>query len=433
MSLSTQDNLLTILKHNHLFLTGGGGVGKSYNGKKIISTYQNAGQNVIIVASTGIAAVSIGGQTIHSLFGFGLCSNLEQLYTFDNKNRRLKEIIKLIEATDLIVVDEVSMVSGDLLDMFYYRLEQSNFKGRVLFVGDFYQLPPVVKNTNQNNSLFSAGIYAYESQGWRELNPVVVELTKLYRTENEEFGHILNRVRMGDNSSDVISYLTNLSNNSHVLQSDPVTLFGTNNEANMQNLQRLQALQTPEKTFEAVTRIEDGKLHAKKFETWKNNLSVEENLTIKIGVPVIFTVNKYGLFYNGERGIVTGFDDDVVFIETDKREVKLERHEFVMGEYVLNGSEVEEKTLAKFSQFPIRIAYAITIHKSQGMGIENLVCNVNNIFTDSQFYVAISRGIDPEKLFLQFTRGDLAFYLQKAIRISPSVKNFYENTEIVTL
>ncbi len=430
MSISTQDYFLTVLKSRNLFLTGGGGVGKSYNAKKIISFYKNIGKNVIVVASTGIAAVSIGGQTIHSLFGFGISNNLEELYNFDQKNRRLKEIIKLIEATDLIVVDEVSMVSGDLMDMFVFRLRQGNFKGKVLFVGDFYQLPPVTK-PNRNNSLFSAGIYAYESEGWRELDPVVVELTKIHRTENEEFGHILNRVRKGDNHNEVISYLISLANNNHILEKDPVTLFGTNNEANFQNRQRLEGLQTPEKTFEAVTKIEDGKLNSKKFETWKNSLPVEEFLSIKIGVPVIFTSNKHGVFYNGERGIVTGFEDDVIFIETEKREIQLERNEFLLNEFVLDGSEVEEKTLAKFSQFPIRVAFAITIHKSQGMGIENLVCNINSIFTDSQFYVAISRGIDPEKLFLHYTKGDLNYYLQRAIRVSPNVINFYRDNEIV--
>jgi ATP-dependent exoDNAse (exonuclease V) alpha subunit len=218
-----------------------------------------------------------------------------------------------------------------------------------------------------------------------------------------------------------------------MLENDPVTLFGTNNEANFQNKQRLEKLKTPAKVYEAVSSIEDKKLQSKKFDTWKKALPVEEHLTIKIGVPVIFTSNKYGVYYNGERGVVTGFEDEVIFIETDKREVKLERNEFKMSEFVLKGSEVEDKTLAKFSQFPIRVAFAITIHKSQGMGIENLVCNIDSIFTDSQFYVAISRGIDPDKLFLHYTKGDLAFYLKRAIRVSPNVINFYKENEIITL
>lgn len=432
MSVASLDYLLTILKTDNLFLTGGGGVGKSYNAKKIISHYKNSGKNVIVVASTGIAAVNIGGQTIHSLFGFGICSNLEDLANFDRKNRRLKEIAKLIKATDLIVVDEVSMVSGDLMDMFVFRLKQGGFTGKVLFVGDFYQLPPVVKQPPRSG-LFAAGVYAYESEGWRELNPVIVELTKIHRSSNEEFGTVLNRVRKGDNKDDVISYLVGLSENIHMLSNNPVTLFGTNNEANFQNRQRLEGLQTPERTYEAVSKIEESRLHTKKFETWKNSLPVEEFLTVKIGVPVIFTANKYGSFFNGERGVVTGFENDVIFIETEKREVKLERNEFVMSEFALNKTEIEEKTLAKFSQFPIRVAFAITIHKSQGMGIENLVCNINSIFTDSQFYVALSRGIDPEKLFLHYTNGDLSNYLQRAIRVSPNVINFYRENEIVTL
>jgi ATP-dependent exoDNAse (exonuclease V) alpha subunit len=145
-----------------------------------------------------------------------------------------------------------------------------------------------------------------------------------------------------------------------------------------------------------------------------------------VGVPVLFTVNKWGSFVNGERGILHAIEEDHLIVEKDDAFVRVERHAFDLADMVVyDDGKVEQVSLATLSQFPLKLAYAVTIHKSQGMSIDDLVCNVDNIFAPSQFYVAISRATDPRRLRLEYNRGDLAQYLRKVIRVDERVKEFY--------
>ena len=151
-------------------------------------------------------------------------------------------------------------------------------------------------------------------------------------------------------------------------------------------------------------------------------------LTLKVGAPVLFCVNKWGKFANGERGVIKEINSDSIIVEKDDGLVKVEPHVFELTEVHPNkDGKLQSVTLATLAQFPLRLAYAITIHKSQGMSIEHLVCNIDNIFAPSQFYVAISRAINPKSLKIDFSRGNFEAYANRIINVDNRVKKYYDS------
>ncbi len=426
--MADKADVLEALKHSNIFLTGGAGVGKSYITNEVISDYRKRGKQVISLGSTGVSAVNIGGFTVHSFFVFGIASNFDDLSVGDKRaKKRLSDLKKILKNTDLIVIDEISMVSTNLMDMIAYRLNNYDYLGKVMFVGDFFQLPPVQKQ-NSRNDIFGAKLYAFESMAWERFNLMVVELTEMKRTTDAEFTYILSKVRKGLCDEEVIDYMTRLWN-TEGMEKDPTYLYGRNLEVEQTNRAKINELETEETILFANIEM-FGKVHEKKLAGWKNMLPITEQLTLKEGVPILFTVNKWGKFVNGERGILRKIEDDHLIVEKDDEYVRVERHEFdLLDMAVKDDGTIETISLATLSQFPLKLAYAVTIHKSQGMSIDNLVCNVDNIFAPSQFYVAISRAIDPKNLKLDFNKGDLTQYLNRVIHVDNRVVEYYKGIE----
>jgi len=419
-----------VLKHlncDNVFLTGGAGVGKSYTTTEIIQYYRTkSDKQVVALGSTGVSAVNIGGFTIHSFFAFGISNNFEELEVNDRRARgRLTELKKILKATDLIIIDEISMVSSMMMEMIDYRLDSLGYLGKLLFVGDFFQLPPVQKSNQQRGDLFDERLYAFESDAWRSFNPIVIELTQMKRTSDAEFTHILHKVRVGECDQEVNNYMMRLLNN-HIEEKNPTYLFGRNAEVNRTNRVKLDAVDADEHLLFASLTEHHGEVHEKRLATWKKVLPIEEQLTLKVGVPVLFTINKWGKYANGERGIVQSIEDEYIVIEKKEEFVRVERHEFDLLDMKSDkNGKIKSVTLATLSQFPLKLAYAVTIHKSQGMSIDNLICNVDNIFAPSQFYVAISRAINPLHLKLEFNRGELSRYIHSVIKVDSRVINYY--------
>ena len=418
------------LKHSNVFLTGGAGVGKSYITNEVISDYRKRGKQVVSLGSTGVSAVNIGGFTVHSFFVFGISSNFDELNQSDKRaKKRLSDLKKVLRATDLIIIDEISMVSTDLLDMIAYRINNYGYLGKVMFVGDFFQLPPIQKHTNRND-VFGEKLYAFESMAWERFELMVIELTEMKRTTDGEFTHILSKVRKGICDDEIIAYMTKLWNNES-MEEEPTYLYGRNLEVEQTNRAKINELETEETILFANIEM-FGKVHEKKLAGWKNMLPISEHLTLKEGVPILFTVNKWGKFVNGERGILHKIEDDHLIVEKEDEYVRVERHEFdLVDMLVQDDGTLESISLATLSQFPLKLAYAVTIHKSQGMSIDNLVCNVDNIFAPSQFYVAISRAVNPKHLKIDFSKGDLTRYLERVINVDQRVVDYYR--KLVTL
>jgi ATP-dependent exoDNAse (exonuclease V) alpha subunit len=421
-------NILKHLKSHNIFLTGGAGVGKSFTTNKVIDHYTKEEMSVVALGSTGISAVNIGGLTLHSFFVFGISNNFNDLQENDRRNRKkITNLKKILKATDLIIIDEISMVSTELLDMIYYRLNNSQFNGKIMFVGDFFQLPPV-QRYKQNNQLIDNALYAFESQSWQKFNLIVVELTQMKRTKDITFTNILHKIRIGICDSEVINYLFYLLNNNSIYSKEPTLLYGRNQEVERINRIKLDELDSEETIlFSNLTISKD--VNTKRVDNWRKLLPMLDMLVLKIGVPILFTVNKWEEFVNGERGTLVAIEEEYLVIEKgNKRLIRVERYDFELLDMEVKGDgSVESISLATVSQFPIKLAYAVTIHKSQGMSIDNLVCNVDNIFAPSQFYVAISRATNPQNLKIDFNRGNFEYYLQNIIRVDSRVVEYYRD------
>jgi len=432
--LKLLEKLKDLLKDRNVLLTGGGGVGKSYLTTELIVHLRREGKQVVVLGSTGVSAVNVNGQTIHSFFAFGISNNLEEMKKNDKYTKaRVKELGKILYNADLLVIDEISMVSADLMDMIHYRLKSGSFSGSLLFVGDFFQLPPV-KSRSQDNSLFGGAEYAFESSSWEYFDPFYVELTKTKRTEDENFFYILSRIRKGELDNEVGEYVNSLRANLHVRENNPTILFGRNKEAESMNMQRLALLESEPILLKAKEKVHLPSLHVKRIESWKNALPVPANLTLKVEANVLFCTNKWGTYYNGQRGIVKAIDEEYVDVEKLNGDVvRVKRQEYTLSENMSLNGQIEEKPLVSLEQFPLKLAYAITIHKSQGMSIDSLVCNIDNIFEKSQFYVAISRAKNPNQLLIDYSYDRFEEHLSRCIQVSTKVADFYKNSDIIKI
>ena len=424
--------LIDILQKNNVLLTGGAGVGKSYLVGEVVSALRKIAKQVVVLGSTGVSAVNVGGQTLHSFFAFGICNYLDELMRHDRYTKaRVSEIKKVLTRCDLLVIDEISMVSADLLDMIYYRLRNAGFEGSVLFVGDFFQLPPVSKGKEE--SLLGGLEYAFESSSWRAFEPVIVELTKTKRTHDEHFFAHLGNIRRGVLTHETYEYIEAMRHNVGVWDEDPTVLFGRNKEAEALNLKRLAELESEPIVLKAKEEVHEKTLLATKIEGWKNALPIPVDLTLKLGAKVLFCTNKWGKYYNGEVGVVRSIDADAVLVEKKGELVKVERQEYTLHDTVVMDGEVKEKPLVSLEQFPLKLAYAITIHKSQGMSIDALVCNINHIFEKSQFYVAISRARSPQSLLIDYGYARFEEHLKRCVQVSPKVGEFYQKSSILKI
>ena len=398
----------------YVFLTGGAGVGKTTLTCKLIEAYENDAKKVAKLASTGMAATLIEGQTLHSFLDLGIASNVEEL----EKNGKLelkKKVKKLIASMDLIVIDEISMVSADLFDMVALRLEEAGFSGSLLVVGDFLQLPPIVRG-------YKKVAFAFESQAWKRFNFETIELTHIYRTDDKPFIKLLHAVRFGQIDEVIHNQLNSYIKPLGEDLSAFTFLFGKNISASHHNTLQLQHIDDELFIKEAQIVKHSKSIKEYEIERFMEDARIDKELHLKVGAPVLFTRNAWN-YFNGERGKVVRIDEEFVYVEKkDGRVIKLEQvaqEKTRWNEKIRQGKkELVEETLFSVYQYPIKLAFAITIHKSQGMSIEDLIIQTNEIFAPSQFYVALSRASNPNRLTLiapQKQWHQLAFVSPKAM------------------
>lgn len=401
-----------------IFLTGKAGTGKTTLLRKIVkSTYKQT----VIVAPTGIAALNAGGVTIHSFFqlpfgGFipdfstnaefsdGVkLENRNSLMRHFRMNSRQKSILQNLE---LLVIDEVSMLRADILDAIDWVLRNvrkvnSPFGGvQVLFIGDLLQLPPVVKPAEwQFLRNYYTGIYFFNALVIQEKRPVYIELEKVYRQDNETFIGILNKLRTNSirqQEVDILNAYVQVDFNAEEHE-DFITLTTHNNTADEINQKALGKLKTNSKSYDAeVTGSFPEHLYP-----------IESKLELKIGAQVMFIKNDLSpekSYYNGKMGKIVTLDHDEIKVNfpDEKKTITVDRYEWNNIKYNLNAStgEVEEEVLGTFVHFPLKLAWAITVHKSQGLTFEKAVIDVSNVFVPGQAYVALSRLRSLEGLVL---------------------------------
>ena len=316
---------------------------------------------------------------------------------------------------ELIVIDEISMESAALMDMIRMRLLQADFDGALLCVGDFLQLPPVVRGYGEVR-------FAFESQEWEAFNFSKIELTHVYRTDDVKFIELLNNVRFGYIDESIHNHLNEFIKPLPEDLSEFTFLFGKNDSAHRHN--KTQLAHIDNELFVKEAQIIKHQKSAKDVEVdrFMSDARIEKELELKIGSPVLFTRNSWN-YFNGERGVVVNIDASYVYVQkSDNVVVKLEtvaQSKAMWKEKTIEGKkEMIEENLFSVYQFPIKLAFAITIHKSQGMSIEDLIIETNEIFAPSQFYVALSRSSNPLRLNLIAPRVqwyELAFVNAKAM------------------
>jgi ATP-dependent exoDNAse (exonuclease V) alpha subunit len=408
------ENALKILETSNLFITGGAGSGKTTLTRALIEDAVQKGKSVARLASTGMAATLIGGQTLHSFFDLGIANSQEEL----ERNGKLdpsKKIIKLIRSMQIIVIDEISMVGAPLLDMIRLRLLQAEFSGRLIVVGDFLQLPPVTRG--------SEPIYfAFESPSWERFGFETIHLEGSYRTHEAEFLTLLEQVRHAHIDEEAMNALDALVRELNEDMSTITLLFGKNISAQNHNRSQLEHLHGEIIELSTYVTIHDKKMQDRDIERFMTESRIESVLALKVGAPILFTRNAWN-YYNGERGMITSIEEDVIWVKkADGVSVKVERVDTTKTRWVEKGNSATEEKLITLSQFPITLAFAITIHKSQGMSLADYVIETNEIFAPSQFYVALSRSVSAHRVTLiKPHRG-----WEKLCFVHPKAKRFSE-------
>jgi uncharacterized protein YpbB len=397
------------LTARHIFLTGKAGTGKTTFLRNLLSlTHKKA----VIVAPTGIAAINAAGVTIHSLFQlpFGTflprVSPLETTQQYQhyhtpksiirhlNMNAKKRRILLDLE---LLIIDEVSMLRADLLDAIdmilrYIRKNNESFGGvQVLFIGDLHQLPPVVKNDEWNLlSNFYKSIFFFDALALEKNPPVYIELEKIYRQADERFIELLNNLRNNTvNGEDVALLKTYYQENyKPVLADNYITLTTHNVKADTLNKKSLVDL--PGKSFFYKATIE------KEFN--ESAFPAEKNIELKVGAQVMFIKNDptgEQRFFNGKIAIVSKLTADTIEVQLDgsNKGLSVEKYTWKNIKYNLNktSNEIEEEIAGTFTQFPLKLAWAITVHKSQGLTFDKAIIDIGDAFAPGQIYVALSR------------------------------------------
>jgi ATP-dependent DNA helicase PIF1 len=408
----TQETALEILKTGaNVFLTGEPGSGKTYVINQYIAWLEAAGLTVAVTASTGIAATHIGGLTIHSWSGVGTRDTLSR-YDLDQIATKEK-LVRRIKKTHVLIVDEVSMLDGKLLDMVdvicrTIRQSQEGFGGmQVVCVGDFFQLPPIARMGEMMR-------YAFESRAWENLRPLVCYLTEQHRQEDELLLSLLGSIRRGEIEEDHYTLLREQVDIAYE-GIEPTRLYTHNVDVDAVNATKLSELTGVAKTFRMSARG-----NKTMQESLMRNCLSPGTLILKEDAMVMCTKNNFEAGYvNGTLARVVGFDtyEGNPIIETpDKRQITIEPVSWEVAE--------DGKILASIEQVPLRLAWAITVHKSQGMSLDAVEVDLSKSFVYGQGYVALSRvrtlaglkvlGMNPNALMVdpKIIAQDVRFHLE---------------------
>ncbi|MDN5510917.1 AAA family ATPase [Acinetobacter sp.] len=379
-----QETALKLLKAGeNVFLTGSAGAGKTYTLNQYINYLKARKVPVAITASTGIAATHMNGMTIHTWAGIGIKDFLADA---DLKNMKERKYLKEhLENAQVLIIDEISMLHAKQLNLVnqvlkYFKESDEAFGGiQVIVAGDFFQLPPVGKNDERNRDKF-----CFMSDAWVEAKFRVCYLTEQHRQGNDYLNDILNAIRSQSISTE---HLQALEQTRHQDIGETFTRLYTHNmDVDSINFKHLNAIEADGRQFDAICDGND-----KLIETLKSSVRAPENLTLKKNAKVMFVKNNFDMGYiNGSLGEVIGFEEDDEHGILPK--VKLtDGTVLVVEPETWSVDNDAGKTIASFQQIPLRLAWAITIHKSQGMTLEAAEINLAHTFEKGQGYVAISR------------------------------------------
>lgn len=388
-----------------IFLTGKAGTGKTTFLKYL---REHSSKNMIVAAPTGVAAINAGGVTLHSLFQLPLHPFLP---TENNRQQLLQNIryqkqrIQLLRKMELLVIDEISMVRCDVLDAIdtilrsVRRDHSAPFGGvQILFIGDLFQLPPVAKREEWDNLLSSyyTSPFFFDSKAVKEQTPLLIELTKIYRQKEQSFVDLLNKVRNNYMNEDDYEVLNSrfIPGFHPSAEQKFITLTSHNNQSDTINQVKLQKLHTASFTYKA--RIEG--------DFPENIFPAEQELVLKEGTQVMFIKNDITnkKYFNGKIGVISKLEKETITVNCDGEDIVVAEETWDNIKYTLNRADekLEQHIQGRFFQYPLRLAWAITIHKSQGLTFDNVMIDAASSFSSGQVYVALSRCTSLEGIVL---------------------------------
>lgn len=374
----TQGEALTILKTGaNVFLTGEPGSGKTHTVNAFVEWLRNSGIEPSVTAATGIAATHVGGMTLHSWSGIGIAESLSKADV--DRIASKEHIARRIQKAKVLIIEEISMLSASTFEMAdaicrEVRRVDKPFGGlTVILVGDFFQLPPVSRGREVK--------FAYSSSVWRDLSLLTCYLTEQYRQDDSDFLSVLSAIRSGNVEELHYEELMRRHRDPAELPQDAPKLFSHNADVDRINATELAKLKGSSHKFSMSSKGKDTMI-----EGLKRGCLSPEMLELKEGAVVMFTKNSpQGKFVNGTLGVVTGWGaDGMPIVETkDGLSISTEPMEWQLEE--------QGKVKASVSQIPLRLAYAMTVHKSQGMSMDAAIMDLSKAFEYGQGYVALSR------------------------------------------
>jgi len=397
------NHFFDLIEHTNrsVFLTGKAGTGKTTFLNEFVKKTR---KKHIVVAPTGIAAINAGGVTIHSMFGLPLRTFLPTTDRIDTSLanniadlmphfKYRKDKLKLLREVEVLIIDEVSMLRADVLDMMdfslrFIRRNNQRFGGvQMLFIGDLYQLPPVVRDEHILKMYYNSPFF-FDSHAIKDIPLITIELTKVYRQSDPEFLEILNAIRDGDVANIDFEHLNERYDPDFAAGEDSyVYLCSHNKMADDINQEKLAEIKVSPSTYEA-----------KLFGEFKENqFPNEQFLELKLGAQVMFIRNDISgekKYFNGKLGQISALDENEikVILDGSEREITVKREVWEQKKYFLDTEKnIKEEVLGSFEQFPIKLAWAVTIHKSQGLTFDNVIIDAGKSFTAGQVYVALSR------------------------------------------
>jgi hypothetical protein len=391
-----------------VFLTGKAGTGKTTLLKEIIATTH---KNVVVVAPTGIAALNAGGVTIHSMFQlpfggfipdnsapqFSDTTKFETKATLRRHFKMSGQKRAVIQNMELLIIDEVSMLRADLLDAMDFMMQSVRKKSapfggvQVLFIGDLLQLPPIIRDEEWRTlRTYYKGKFFFHAHVMQLYPPLYIELSKIYRQTDDRFISVLNNLRNNEITAADIEMLNEYVQPNFDLKANKgyITLTTHNAKADVINAQSLEDLEGKLTTFSAV--ITD--------DFPEKIYPIESNLNLKIGSQVMFVKNDLSQeknYFNGKMGIVKSMTSKEIWVHfpDENKTIEVDKYEWQNIKYTVNEftKEIEEEVLGSFVHYPIKLAWAITVHKSQGLTFDKAALDVSQVFLPGQAYVALSR------------------------------------------